>query len=72
VEAAAPALPSRLERKGAGKYVEGGERLETAGRRALVVFIRMLQNLDGKTPIDVAKLKNQDDVLKLLVKHAFV
>ena len=33
---------------------------------------RTLQNLDGKTPIDVAKLKNQDDVLKLLVKHAFV
>ncbi|XP_066366672.1 ankyrin repeat domain-containing protein 2A-like [Miscanthus floridulus] len=31
-----------------------------------------LQNLDGKTPIDVAKLNNQDDVLKLLEKHAFV
>jgi len=33
---------------------------------------RTLQNLDGKTPIDVAKLNNQDDVLKLLEKHAFV
>ena len=33
VEAAAPALPSRPERKGPGRYVEGGERLETAGRR---------------------------------------
>ncbi|CAN6291065.1 unnamed protein product [Urochloa humidicola] len=31
-----------------------------------------LQNLDGKTPIDVAKLNNQEDVLKLLEKHAFV
>ena len=33
VEAAAPTLPSRPERKGPGRYVEGGERLETAGRR---------------------------------------
>ena len=72
MEAAAPALPSRLERKGAGRYVEGGERLETAGRRALVVFIRMLHNLDRRTPIDVAKLNNQDDVFKLLGKHAFI
>ncbi|XP_026377086.1 ankyrin repeat domain-containing protein 2A-like [Papaver somniferum] len=31
-----------------------------------------LQNLDGKTPIDVAKLNNQQDVLKLLEKDAFV
>ncbi|RLN40620.1 ankyrin repeat domain-containing protein 2A-like [Panicum miliaceum] len=31
-----------------------------------------LQNLDGKTPIDVARLNNQEDVLKLLEKHAFV
>ncbi len=31
-----------------------------------------LQNLDGKTPIDVAKLNNQDDVLKLLEKDAFL
>jgi hypothetical protein len=33
---------------------------------------RTLQNLDGKTPIDVARLNNQEDVLKLLEKHAFV
>ena len=32
VEAAAPALPLHPERKGAGRYVEGGERLEMAGR----------------------------------------
>ncbi|MQM01099.1 hypothetical protein Taro_033850 [Colocasia esculenta] len=31
-----------------------------------------LQNLDGKTPIDVAKLNNQDEVLKLLEKDAFL
>lgn len=31
-----------------------------------------LQNLDGKTPIDVAKLNNQEDVLKLLEKDAFL
>ncbi|XP_060167707.1 ankyrin repeat domain-containing protein 2B-like [Lycium barbarum] len=31
-----------------------------------------LQNLDGKTPIDVAKLNNQQDVLKLLEKDAFL
>ncbi|KAL7598477.1 hypothetical protein Lser_V15G24284 [Lactuca serriola] len=31
-----------------------------------------LQNMDGKTPIDVAKLNNQSDVLKLLEKDAFL
>ncbi|XP_059647335.1 ankyrin repeat domain-containing protein 2A-like [Cornus florida] len=31
-----------------------------------------LQNLDGKTPIDVAKLNNQHEVLKLLEKDAFL
>jgi len=31
-----------------------------------------LQNLDGKTPIDVAKLNNQDDVLQLLEKDVFL
>ncbi|XP_077216431.1 ankyrin repeat domain-containing protein 2B-like [Tasmannia lanceolata] len=31
-----------------------------------------LQNLDGKTPIDVAKLNDQQEVLKLLEKDAFV
>ncbi|KAM1044180.1 hypothetical protein ACFX2J_035156 [Malus domestica] len=31
-----------------------------------------LQNMDGKTPIDVAKLNNQNDVLKLLEKDAFL
>jgi len=31
-----------------------------------------LQNLDGKTPIDVAKLNSQDAVLKLLEKDAFL
>ncbi|KAK1276696.1 Ankyrin repeat domain-containing protein 2 [Acorus gramineus] len=31
-----------------------------------------LQNLDGKTPIDVAKLNNQEEVLKLLEKDAFL
>ncbi|KAH7518214.1 hypothetical protein FEM48_Zijuj09G0147800 [Ziziphus jujuba var. spinosa] len=31
-----------------------------------------LQNLDGKTPIDVAKLNNQNEVLKLLEKDAFL
>ncbi|GJT35411.1 ankyrin repeat domain-containing protein 2B-like protein [Tanacetum coccineum] len=31
-----------------------------------------LQNMDGKTPIDVAKLNNQHDVLKLLEKDAFL
>ena len=46
--------------EGGGRHVEAGDRLETGGRRALVVLIRTLQNLDGKTPIDVAKLNNQD------------
>jgi ankyrin repeat protein len=31
-----------------------------------------LQNMDGKTPIEVAKLNNQDEVLKLLEKDAFL
>ncbi|KAJ7001951.1 hypothetical protein NC653_012125 [Populus alba x Populus x berolinensis] len=31
-----------------------------------------LQNMDGKTPIDVAKLNTQQDVLKLLEKDAFL
>ncbi|GFS37015.1 ankyrin repeat-containing 2B [Actinidia rufa] len=31
-----------------------------------------LQNLDGKTPIDVAKLNNQHEVLKLLENDAFL
>ncbi|XP_031381879.1 ankyrin repeat domain-containing protein 2A [Punica granatum] len=31
-----------------------------------------LQNLDGKTPIDVAKLNSQNEVLKLLEKDAFL
>ncbi|GMH05903.1 hypothetical protein Nepgr_007743 [Nepenthes gracilis] len=31
-----------------------------------------LHNLDGKTPIDVAKLNNQHEVLKLLEKDAFL
>lgn len=31
-----------------------------------------LQNLDGKTPIEVAKLNNQDAVVKLLEKDAFL
>ncbi|XP_068669062.1 ankyrin repeat domain-containing protein 2B-like [Aristolochia californica] len=31
-----------------------------------------LQNLDGKTPIDVAKLNNQQEVMKLLEKDAFL
>ncbi|KAL0454440.1 UNVERIFIED_CONTAM: Ankyrin repeat domain-containing protein 2B [Sesamum latifolium] len=31
-----------------------------------------LQNLDGKTPIDVAKLNNQNEVLTLLEKDAFL
>ncbi|KAK4754826.1 hypothetical protein SAY87_008583 [Trapa incisa] len=31
-----------------------------------------LQNLDGKTPIDVAKLNDQHEVLKLLEKDAFL
>ncbi|KVH93479.1 ankyrin repeat domain-containing protein 2B-like [Cynara cardunculus var. scolymus] len=31
-----------------------------------------LQNMDGKTPIDVAKLNNQNDVLQLLEKDAFL
>ncbi|KAL8152432.1 hypothetical protein V2J09_010192 [Rumex salicifolius] len=31
-----------------------------------------LQNLDGKTPIDVAKLNSQSDVLQLLEKDAFL
>nr|GMC89715.1 ankyrin repeat domain-containing protein 2B-like [Ipomoea batatas] len=31
-----------------------------------------LQNMDGKTPIEVAKLNNQHDVLKLLEKDAFL
>ena len=33
---------------------------------------RTQQNLDGKTPIDVAKLNDQTEVLKLLEKDAFV
>lgn len=33
---------------------------------------RTLQNLDGKTPIDVAKLNDQTEVLKLLEKDAFL
>ncbi|KAK8698726.1 hypothetical protein V6N13_114835 [Hibiscus sabdariffa] len=31
-----------------------------------------LQNMDGKTPIDVAKLNKQNEVLKLLEKDAFL
>lgn len=31
-----------------------------------------LQNMDGKTPIDVAKLNNQGDVLKLLERDAYL
>ncbi|CAL1401841.1 unnamed protein product [Linum trigynum] len=31
-----------------------------------------LQNMDGKNPIDVAKLNNQQEVLKLLEKDAFL
>jgi ankyrin repeat protein len=31
-----------------------------------------LQNMDGKTPIDVAKLNNQNEVLTLLEKDAFL
>jgi ankyrin repeat protein len=31
-----------------------------------------LRNMDGRTPIDVAKLNNQDEVLKLLEKDAFL
>ncbi|KAL1802120.1 ankyrin repeat domain-containing protein 2A [Daucus carota subsp. sativus] len=31
-----------------------------------------LQNMDGKSPIDVAKLNNQQEVLKLLEKDAFL
>ncbi|CAI9304339.1 unnamed protein product [Lactuca saligna] len=31
-----------------------------------------LQNMDGKMPIDVAKLNNQNDVLKLLEKDGFL
>ncbi|KAL8242405.1 hypothetical protein R6Q59_012707 [Mikania micrantha] len=31
-----------------------------------------LQNMDGKTPINVAKLNNHNDVLKLLEKDAFL
>uniref|UniRef100_A0A0E0AYA7 Uncharacterized protein n=1 Tax=Oryza glumipatula TaxID=40148 RepID=A0A0E0AYA7_9ORYZ len=31
-----------------------------------------LENMDGKTAIDVAKLNNQDEVLKLLEKDAFL
>ncbi|XP_038886810.1 ankyrin repeat domain-containing protein 2B-like [Benincasa hispida] len=31
-----------------------------------------LTNMDGKTPIDVAKLNNQNEVLKLLEKDAFL
>lgn len=33
---------------------------------------RTLQNMDGKTPIDVAKLNNQHEVLELLEKDAFL
>lgn len=33
---------------------------------------RTLQNLDGKTPIDVAKLNTQQEVLNLLEKDAFL
>ena len=33
---------------------------------------RTLQNMDGKTPIDVAKLNEQTEVLKLLEKDAFL
>ncbi|CAA6664195.1 unnamed protein product [Spirodela intermedia] len=48
------------------------------GRKECVVLLVengaavTLQNLDGKTPIDVAKLNNQDEVLKLLEKDAFL
>lgn len=31
-----------------------------------------LTNMDGKTPLDVAKLNNQEEVLKLLEKDAFL
>ncbi|KAK6131885.1 hypothetical protein DH2020_034373 [Rehmannia glutinosa] len=47
------------------------------GRTALFLTLAFdlcstLQNLDGKTPIDVAKLNNQNEVLKLLEKDAFL
>jgi ankyrin repeat protein len=31
-----------------------------------------LQNLDGKTPIEVAKLSSQDEVVKLLEQDVFL
>lgn len=37
-----------------------------------VTLCRTLTNMDGKTPIDVAKLNNQNEVLKLLEKDAFL
>lgn len=33
---------------------------------------RTLQNMDQKTPLDVAKLNNQQEVLNLLEKDAFL
>uniref|UniRef100_A0ACD5WD43 Uncharacterized protein n=1 Tax=Avena sativa TaxID=4498 RepID=A0ACD5WD43_AVESA len=48
------------------------------GREACVALLLdhgasvTLQNLDGKTAIDVARLNSQEEVLKLLEKHAFV
>ncbi len=35
-------------------------------------FCRTLRNLDGKTPVDVAKLNTQSEVLKLLEKDVFL
>ena len=38
----------------------------------ILLWCSTLQNLDRKTPIDVAKLNNQEEVLKLLEKDAFL
>ncbi|KAF5176633.1 hypothetical protein FRX31_033780, partial [Thalictrum thalictroides] len=35
-------------------------------------YQRTLQNLDGKTPHDVGKLNNQQEVLKLPEKKAYL
>jgi len=53
-------------------YAAGYGREECVGLLLKYGAAVTLQNLDGKTPIEVAKLNEQKEVLKLLEKDAFL